>query len=102
MEQPTLRATGYPHFVPKFRFVLQFLDALPDVRYVPVMRNDLNTIAVAKRCGTTPQNVGRWIKKGYFPNAYRLSPTGDYRVPRADVTKFLRGRRVIACAPAAG
>ena len=51
----------------------------------------LTTREVADRLGVTPRAVQAWIKKGKFPNAYKLDPDGrtsPYRIPESDVVSF--------------
>jgi excisionase family DNA binding protein len=53
---------------------------------------------VAGRLDVTTRAVHRWIHKGYFPGAYKLSPARNspYRIPESDVVAFdiKRGRRI--------
>lgn len=58
------------------------------------MTKDLTAPEIAVHTGVCRSTVCNWIRRGYFPNAYRLSPTGDYRVPKSDVTQFLKARKV--------
>lgn len=60
---------------------------------------------VAKICGVAPKTATRWLDEGTLPGCYRLPPTsdqarrgesGDRRVRRADVLRFLRERKIPA------
>lgn len=49
------------------------------------------TQEVAERLGVTPRAIHKWIKRGRFPNAYKLDPdsrTSPYRIPEDDVVAF--------------
>lgn len=55
------------------------------------------TIAqLADRYKVTARAVLKWINKGHFPNAYRVSPeeNSPYRIPVSDVIEYEKKRRV--------
>jgi len=42
------------------------------------------------------RTVQDWIKKGYFPNAYKRNPHAkrpEYRIPQSDIAKIIELRR---------
>jgi len=48
----------------------------------------LSTKEAAQRLGVTHRTIVKWIKKGSFPNAYKLNPDGlrsPYRIPISDI-----------------
>jgi len=55
----------------------------------------MTSAAVAKMLGVTQGAINQWLKLGYFPNAFRLSPTpkSPWRIPKSDVDKFVADRR---------
>jgi excisionase family DNA binding protein len=54
------------------------------------MTKMLSVKEVAERLGVTPRAIHRWIKRGYFPGAYKLSPAlnSPYRIPESDIIAF--------------
>ena len=55
----------------------------------------LTTAQVAKILAVTQTTINHWLRLGYFPNAYPLSPTpkSPWRIPRGDVDAFIERRR---------
>lgn len=51
---------------------------------------------LATRWGISERAVQKWIKRGVFPNAYRIGigRGSHYRVPKPDVFDFERRRKV--------
>lgn len=51
------------------------------------MTTTLTIREIAERLQVTHATVHRWVKRGYFPNAYRAGPgrTSPYRIPVEDV-----------------
>ena len=61
-----------------------------------LVSNELTTAETAKRLGVTTQAIAKWIRRGLFPNAYKVNPygvTSPYRIPEEDVEAFERERR---------
>jgi len=53
-------------------------------------RDFLTTSQVAEICGVTSRTAQRWIKAGYFPNAWKApGKTTSYHVPREEVEAFI-------------
>jgi len=51
---------------------------------------------VAARLGVSPQSITLWIRKGQFPNAYRLNPDAarsPHRIPESDIIAFEKKRQ---------
>ena len=50
----------------------------------------LSTADVAKRLQVHPTTVQGWIRKGYFPNAYKLGlgKNSPYIIPESDIVAF--------------
>lgn len=63
------------------------------------MTKMLSVKEVAERLSVSPRAIHKWIKRGYFPNAYKLSPASNspYRIPESDIAAFeeLRERQAI-------
>ncbi len=55
----------------------------------------LSTREVADLLQVHPTTIQNWIRKGYFPNAYKvgLGRNSPYVIPKADVDAFLQARR---------
>jgi predicted DNA-binding transcriptional regulator AlpA len=68
--------------------------------------NTLTTKEVAKELGVSVQTVQVWIKKGMFPNAYKLDPANPknspLRIPLADVYAVVNSRLAAATAASRG
>jgi len=59
-------------------------------------REEILKIAEAARLlGVSPVTVGKWVKAGDFPHAFRLNPRtqSQWRIPKSDVDEFIRNRR---------
>lgn len=58
-------------------------------------KKDLTVNQLAAHFDVTTRAVRKWIARGYFPNAYRLSPSprSPFRVPERDVAAFEAQRR---------
>jgi predicted site-specific integrase-resolvase len=57
--------------------------------------------AAAQRLGVGKTTVNRWLREGYFPNAYQLNPdipTSPYRIPEEDIEAIERKRHPVASA----
>ena len=55
------------------------------------MSESLSTAEAAQRLGVTPQTVIKWIKRGSFPNVFKLNPDAirpTYRIPISDIKAF--------------
>ncbi len=54
----------------------------------------LRSVEVAMMLGVTVNTIGRWLKEGYFPNAYRINPRSrsHWRIPKKDVDAFIEER----------
>lgn len=55
----------------------------------------LSVTAVASRLVTTSRTIQRWIKEGYFPNAFKGNPdkkSSAYKIPESDVVAFEQKR----------
>jgi transposase len=51
---------------------------------------------VAKRFKVSTHTVYKWLRLGYFPNAYKLTPdakTSRYLVPESDLVAFEQKQR---------
>ena len=51
----------------------------------------------AQRLGVTTRAVRKWIRKGRFPNAYKLDPYGQtspFRIPIKDIEAFEASRKL--------
>jgi hypothetical protein len=50
----------------------------------------LSTADVAKRLQVHPTTVQGWVRKGYFPNAYKvgLGKNSPYIIPESDIIAF--------------
>jgi predicted transcriptional regulator len=58
----------------------------------PSLRTGLTTADVARLCGVTQYTVGRWVRQGHFPHAYKLEPArrnSPYRIPVQDLATFV-------------
>ena len=55
---------------------------------LPDLEPELTTREVAQRFDVSPQAVGRWVRAGCFPNAYRCGEQGGYRIPERDLEGF--------------
>ncbi len=55
----------------------------------------LSTAEVAERLGVHRITVQLWIRKGYFPNAYKvgLGKNSPYVIPESDIVAFEEKRR---------
>ncbi len=55
----------------------------------------LTCAEVAARLGVTIASISRWVRAGYFPNAWRINPHGksEWRIPKKDVDAFIELRR---------
>jgi excisionase family DNA binding protein len=55
---------------------------------------ELSVIQVAEILKCTPRTVINLIKRGAFPNAYKLDPNAKsvYRIPKSDVDKLIKQR----------
>jgi excisionase family DNA binding protein len=58
------------------------------------MTKMLSVKQVAELLGVTPRAIHKWIKRGHFPGAYKLSPASNspYRIPESDVIAFKEQR----------
>jgi len=55
----------------------------------------LSTAKVATRLGVHQTTVQLWIRKGHFPNAYKLGlgKNSPYIIPESDIVAFEEKRR---------
>ena len=55
----------------------------------------LSTADVAERLRVHQTTVQGWIRRGYFPNAYKLGPgkNSPYVIPESDVVTFEENRK---------
>jgi len=55
----------------------------------------LSTAEVATRLGVHQTTVQLWIRKGHFPNAYKLGlgKNSPYIIPESDIVAFEEKRR---------
>ena len=56
----------------------------------------LTCAEVAEHLGVTIATISRWVRAGYFPNAWRINPHGhksEWRIPKKDVEAFFELRR---------
>lgn len=55
----------------------------------------LTSTQAAERLGVSRMTINKWINDGQFPNAYKLSGSGQspYRIPEADVEAIEARRR---------
>ena len=58
------------------------------------MAKVLSVKEAAERLGVSHRAIQRWINRGYFPGAYKLSPASNspYRIPESDVIAFEKRR----------
>ncbi|MCP4605077.1 MAG: helix-turn-helix domain-containing protein [Proteobacteria bacterium] len=56
---------------------------------------ELTAKEVATRLNVTPRAIQDWVRRGYFPNAYKVGPgkTSPYRIPEKDVVAFEENRK---------
>jgi excisionase family DNA binding protein len=56
--------------------------------------NLLTANEVAAILGVKPRTIQYWVKRGYFPGAYKvgLGATSPYRIPQSDVEAFIEKR----------
>lgn len=57
---------------------------------------DYSVEQAANILGVSARTIRNWIKKGRFPNAYKLDPQSkksSYKIPKIDVDSFLRERQ---------
>jgi excisionase family DNA binding protein len=63
---------------------------------VPEPEKTFSAREAAERLGTNRRVVLRWIKKGRFPNVYKLDPfgvTSPYQIPESDLVAFEQERQ---------
>jgi hypothetical protein len=63
---------------------------------VPEPERIFSAREAGERLGTTRRAVVSWIRKGRFPNAYKLDPfgvTSPYQIPESDIIAFERKRQ---------
>lgn len=55
----------------------------------------LTVAEVAEYFGVTSRAIRYWIAQGYFPNAYRISPSprSAHKIPMSDIKAFDERRR---------
>lgn len=54
--------------------------------------SDLTVHEVAELIGTHPETIRRWLRRGFFQNAYQISKRYGWRIPIGDV-EALRHRK---------
>ena len=55
----------------------------------------LTSEEVADLLGVTVASISRWVRNGYFPNAWRINPHGkksEWRIPKKDIDAFIELR----------
>lgn len=60
------------------------------------MKKDLTSAQAAARLGVTKKAIANWVKRGVFPNAYKLNPlllNSHLRIPEQDIEAFEQMRK---------